>query len=66
MVQSKKNTLNKSKFGISISLSQQGNLYTLPKTNMEGPKMMGLGKGNSFQKKCIFGIYVRFPGGTQY
>ena len=38
---------------------------TLPKNQrLEGPKMMGLGKGNQPLKMAIFGIYVRFLGCT--
>ena len=30
--------------------------------NVEGPRMMGLGKGDSGFEKAMFGIYVKFLG----
>ena len=37
---------------------------TLPKNNKNGPRNDALEKVDSLYNMAIFGIYVRFPGGT--
>ena len=47
-----------------LVMSQENEKNTLPKNNMEGPKMMLLEKVGSLYNMAIFCIYVRFRGGT--